>query len=249
MQLVGYSRTPEAGLTVATDGTVEHIPLERGRELAFELGERSCAGAVLDGTHQPCTSDEVPHCELHTDTWICARCRGTCLKDEMDCHQPHVVYLAIVAPDHVKVGVTKAHRIETRLHEQGADRGVTIHRVKNGRIAREIEAEIGEEVPERIPISAKIAGITREVDESAWETVQSSFDVRETYEPEYELAPTSPPIPDTLATGRVVGTKGRLVLLELGGSTYVTDLRDLVGHYVSETTAGPERQTGLGAFS
>ncbi len=248
MQIVGYDRTPDSALTVATEGELERVPLAPGASLDYALQGRHCAGAIVDGTHRPCGADEAPWCAVHTETWICARCRGTCLKDEMDCHVPHVVYLAIVAPDAVKVGVTTAERIETRLHEQGADRGVVIHEVENGRIAREIETEIGRELSERITVREKIRGLGHSVDESVWESSIAEYDPIHRYDPEYDLVTDGQPIPETMASGEVVGTKGRLVCFERGGSTYVTDLRDLVGHDVSEDDQDHERQAGLAAF-
>ena len=249
MQLVGYERTPNAALILAEAGRIDRVALEPDVELGFDLGGRRCAGDIEGETHRPCERTDTPWCPEHTDIWICARCRGTCLKAEMDCYEPHVVYLAIVAPAHIKVGVTRAERIETRLHEQGADRGAVIHRVANGRIAREIESELSARYPERIPIGAKIDGLTRSIDEQAWAAALANETSTTTIEPSYELSLATQPVPETLAAGRVVGTKGRLLVLEVGHTTYVTDLRQLVGHEVTRTASLPDRQTGLEAFS
>ena len=55
-------------------------------------------------------------------------------------------------------------------------------------------------------------------------------------------------VAETLASGRVRGTKGRVLILERDGTTYAVDLRDLVGHEV--TPGAPDRslQSSLGAF-
>lgn len=248
MQIVGYARTPDAALVVAEAGQITRIDLTSGEQIAYSLQERHCAGTIGDGGHRPCDREDVPWCPEHTETWVCARCRGTCLKDVMDCHDPHVVYLAIVAPDAVKVGVTKAHRIETRLHEQGADRGVVIHDVANGRIAREIETEIARDLPDRIPTAAKIAGLTQSIDEAVWASTVSGYEPIATYEPSYDLDIDDQPIQETLASGRIRGTKGRVVVFEAGGSMYVTDLRDLVGHRIVSGVEERNLQTGLGVF-
>lgn len=248
VQIVGYDRTPEPALVVASDGETDRIPLRPGTTLELGLNERHCAGTIEQGRHLPCEVPQTPWCPTHTETWVCARCRGTCLKDEMDCHVPHVVYLAIVAPNTIKVGVTAAERIETRLHEQGADRGAVIHRVENGRIAREIEAEMGHSLPERITIPQKIRGLGRQVDERAWHALLDDHEPIQEYELEYPIAVNAQPIPETLATGEILGVKGRLLLLVQGGSTYVTDLRDLVGHTAIEGRVDQPRQTGLQAF-
>lgn len=248
MQIVGYDRSPNPALVIADDGKLQQVPLAPGDTLEYPLGDRHCAGWTEDGRHHGCSEQSVPWCPDHTETWICARCRGTCLKDVMDCHDPHVVYLAIVAPDVAKVGVTKAHRIERRLSEQGADRGVVIHQVANGRIAREIEAEIAQELPERIRISQKIGGLSQTVDEAAWSELLAGFRPQERYEPSYDFDLDDQPIQETLARGTVRGVKGRLLLIENGGNTYVTDLRDLVGHDVATNPSDRALQSGLAAF-
>ena len=157
MQIVGYDAT-EGGLLVsdrdgAGDGAadragppestavpVEYVSLDPGADLDYRLGDRHCAGIVTDDGHRSCDDPDAPHCTDHTSTWVCARCTGSCLKDEMDCFDDHAVYLAAFAPDTFKVGVTKEWRLETRLREQGADRGAHLRTVENGKIAREIEA-------------------------------------------------------------------------------------------------------------
>lgn len=248
VQIVGYESTPDPSLLIAEDARVESIPLSPGRTLEFPLGDRQCAGSIDETRHITCGSASVPWCPEHTDTWICARCRGTCLKDVMDCHDPHVVYLAIVAPDAIKVGVTKAHRIERRLHEQGADRGVTIHEVANGRIAREIEADIANTHPERIRTSQKITGLSHRIDDTAWEDILERYEPIDTYHPEYDLDLDEQPIHETVAWGTVRGVKGRLLVLDAGGSTYVTDVRDLVGYHIAPDMSDHSLQSGLAAF-
>lgn len=249
MQIVGYEPTPEAALLVSDGGVLERMPLARGHELGLSLGERHCGGSVSGDEHRPCDRPDTPRCAEHTETWICARCRGECLKPTPNCRTEHVVYLAIVAPDHCKVGVTRAGRFHTRLHEQGADRGAMIHQVADGRIAREIEADLGEKLPERIPISAKIRGLTRTVDERSWSELLADHQPIEECHPSYSLELPGPPVPDTLASGRVCGTKGRLLLLAFGETTYVVDLRSLVGYRVVEGSPSTDLQAGLGAFS
>ncbi|GAB6862322.1 DUF2797 domain-containing protein [Haloplanus litoreus] len=248
MQIVGYDAT-DGGLLVSDgDGAVEYVSLDPGTELSYRLGDRHCAGVVVDDGHRPCDADETPHCHEHTSTWVCARCTGTCLKDEMDCFDDHAVYLAAFAPETFKVGVTKAWRLEIRLREQGADRGAHVRTVANGRIAREIEAELAAEIPDRVRVPTKRAGLARSVDEAAWETLLDGFDPLETLDLDYGLDLSERPVAETVATGRVRGTKGRLLVLDHAGSTYAVDLRDLVGYEV--VTGGTDRrlQSSLGAF-
>jgi hypothetical protein len=190
VQIVGYDvgvGEADPALLLAADGTVEPEPLRPGRRLHYALGRRRCAGAV-DGTeHRSCERSAVPRCPRHETTWICARCTGTCLKAEMDCHREHAVYVAAFAPATFKVGVTGRSDPEIRLREQGADRGAVIRRVENGRIAREIESKIASETAlvDSVRVPTKIAGMGRSVDEAAWERRLSAFDVERRYDLEY----------------------------------------------------------------
>ncbi|WP_248897538.1 DUF2797 domain-containing protein [Haloplanus halobius] len=253
MQLVGYDAT-DGGLLVsdtaadADGGTVEYVALNPGERIEYRLDDRHCAGVVTDDGHRPCAAADAPHCPAHTSTWVCARCTGTCLKDEMDCFDDHAVYLAAFAPATFKVGVTKAWRLETRLREQGADRAAHVRTVENGRIAREIESELAERIPDRVRVPAKIAGLGRAVDDAAWDALLDEFDPIERFDLGYGLDLADRPVAETIATGTVRGTKGRLLVLDHGGSTYAVDLRDLVGYEVTEGGTDRHLQSSLGAF-
>jgi hypothetical protein len=253
VQIVGYD-TGDGGLLVSdgkVDGAdVEYVALDPGTDLTYRLDDRHCAGVVTDEGHRPCDADEAPHCPAHTSTWVCARCTGTCLKDEMDCFDDHAIYLAAFAPNTFKVGVTKEWRLETRLREQGADRGAHVRTVENGRIAREIEAQLASEtgIPDRVRVPAKRAGLGRSVDEAAWRTLLDDFSPVETFDFDYGLDLSERPVAETIATGRVRGTKGRLLVLDHAGSTYAVDLRDLVGYEVIEGGTDRRLQSSLGAF-
>ena len=251
MQVVGYetgANDGEPALLVADSGAVDREPLVGGRSLAYTLGDRRCAGTTADGEHRPCHAKRGPYCETHTRTWVCARCTGTCLKPEMDCHEEHAVYLAAFAPDTFKVGVTKSWRLDVRLREQGADRGAHLYTVADGRIARRIEAGIAEGIPDRVGVPRKVRGFHRSVDDDAWRELLSGFDVIETASFDYGLSLAERPIPETLASGTVRGTKGRVLVVDRGGTTYAVDMRDLVGHEVSEGATERDLQSTLGAF-
>ncbi|MFB6304032.1 MAG: DUF2797 domain-containing protein [Haloferacaceae archaeon] len=229
-------------------GALDAIPLEPGARLTYALGPRRCAGAVHDGVHRPCGESAAPYCEVHRDTWVCAKCTGTCLKDEMDCYEAHAVYLAAFAPDLFKVGVTREARLETRLREQGADRGAHLRTVENGRVAREIEASLAERIPDHVRVGRKRAGLGRAVDAAAWRDLLGEFDPLETYDFDYGLDLDGTPVAETLATGTVRGTKGRLLVLDHGGTTYAVDVRDLVGHELESGGTDRDLQSSLRAF-
>ena len=249
MQIVGYKTSGRDATLVVSDGDeVEARPLEVGTDLSYSLGERHCAGAVDGDVHHACDRPAAPYCDQHASTWVCARCTGTCLKPEMDCHETHVVYLAAFAPDTFKVGVTKEWRLETRLCEQGADRGVRIHTVSDGRIAREIEAEIAHELVDRVRTPTKVDSLAADVDEHAWETLLEEYDVTERFSFEYGLELESRPVRETLLAGTVRGVKGRVVVIERGGTNYAVDLRDLVGYDLEVGETRRRLQSSLGSF-
>jgi hypothetical protein len=247
VQVVGY-QTPDAGVYVAEEGSVRFEQLESGREITWSLGERHCAGTVHEEEHVACENPDAPYCEHHQSTWVCARCTGTCLKDEMDCFDDHAIYLAAFAPAVFKVGVTKEWRLETRLREQGADRAAHIRTVENGRIAREIEAGLAADLTDRVRVPTKIAGLHRAVDDCAWTDLLAEFEPIETFTFDYGLDLGEQPVAETLASGTVVGSQGRVVVIENAGSTYAVDLRELVGYELEEGGTDRELQSSLGAF-
>ncbi|ADD06760.1 DUF2797 family protein [Natrialba magadii ATCC 43099] len=255
MQVVGYEPSGRGSALLLADGDadgddIEHRPLESGDELAYSLGERHCAGTIGEAGHIACDRSSAPYCEFHTSTWVCARCTGTCLKDEMDCYEEHAVYIAAFAPDTFKVGVTRSWRLETRLCEQGADRAAHVHTVSNGKIAREIEAEIATWLVDRVRTGPKVAALASSVDEDAWDDVLAEFEVIERFAFDYEFEPVleSRPVRETIASGTVRGVKGRILVVEKGGTTYAVDMRDLVGYELEDGETERELQSSLGSF-
>ncbi len=251
VQIVGYetgARESGPALVFAREGELERDPLSAGRTIDHALGERRCAGAVVEGVHRACSTPEAPYCEAHSRTWVCARCTGTCLKDEMDCFEEHAIYLAAFAPDRFKIGVTRAWRLDTRLREQGADRAAHLHTVSNGRIAREIESEIASEIGDSVRVPTKIRGLGESVDSESWADLLDGYDPIETFAFDYGLDLDDRPVRETIASGTVLGTKGRILVLERGGTTYVVDLRDLVGYEVGKGSVDRSLQSSLGAF-
>ncbi|PSP31217.1 DUF2797 domain-containing protein [Halobacteriales archaeon QH_10_67_22] len=250
MQIVGYDTgfdEPPVVL-VADDGSVEALTLEPGRRLSYTLGERHCAGAVDGETHHHCDRADAPYCDGHTDRWPCARCTGECSLPLESCHEEHAVYLAAFAPATFKVGVTRSWRLERRLREQGADRAAHLRTVEDGRLARRIEADIATDVGDRVRVPVKVRGFHRPADADAWESLVAEYDPIQRFAFEYGLDLADRPVAETLLSGTVRGVKGRVLVLDNGGSTYAVDLRDLVGHEVTEGDPGREIQSSLGAF-
>ncbi len=252
VQIVGYETGAGAeerpALLVDDGGSVSRETLRRGDELEYTLGDRHCAGTFDGSTHIACPRPDAPYCDVHTHTWVCARCTGTCLKDEMDCYEDHAIYLAAFAPRTFKVGVTRDWRLHTRLREQGADRAAHLNTVKNGRIARELEAEIAETFTDRVRVPTKIRTLDQSVDDAAWQDALSRFDPLDTFEFDYGFELKSAPVHETLASGTVLGTQGRVLVLERGGTAYATDMRDLVGYELERGATDRSLQASLGTF-
>jgi hypothetical protein len=245
----GVEGDPEPpALLIAEDGSVRREPLPSGHELAYALSERHCAGTHDGAIHDACPNPAAPRCEVHTTPWPCARCSGDCEKPIDACEEEHAVYLAAFAPDHVKVGVTRSWRLSARLREQGADRAAHLRTVSDGRIARRVERGLAESIPDRIPIEWKRRGLHLDVEASAWRGALSAFDPIETFDFAYGLDLRERPMAETLASGTVLGSQGRLLVLERAGSTYAVDLRDLVGHELREGGTDRDLQSSLGAF-
>jgi len=251
VQVVGYRARVEepAALVVATDGQVGTEPLARGEALSYTLGDRHCAGTVDDDRHIACDAETAPYCEVHTSRWPCARCRGDCSLPLESCEEEHAVYLAAFAPATFKIGVTRSWRLDRRLREQGADRAAHLRTVADGRIARQIEADIAAEIGDRVRVPTKIEGLHRSVDDAAWRDLLDRFEPIETFDFDYGLDLSERPIPETLLSGTVVGSQGRVLVVENGASTYAVDLRDLVGYECTEEPADRELQSSLGAFN
>jgi hypothetical protein len=143
--------------------------------------------------------------------------------------------------------VTRSWRLRQRLREQGADRGAHVHTVSDGRIARRLEADIAASVGDQVRIEQKVAGLHLAVEEGAWERLLDGHEVIERLDFDYGLGLASQPVPATSLAGRVRGTKGRLLVLDRGATTYAVDLRDLVGHAIAPGADG-DRQSSLAAF-
>lgn len=251
MQIVGYEPgTPDepAAIHVARNEVVETQPLNPGTVLEYGLDGRHCAGTVENGRHDSCDRDGAPYCDIHTSVWPCARCRGDCAMPLEACHEEHAIYLAAFEPARFKVGVTRSWRLETRLTEQGAKRAAHIRTVENGRTARQIESQIANDIPDRVDVGTKIAGLDSELDSNRWETLLEPYDRIETYTFEYGLSLGQQPIQTTSASGTVKGSRGRILLLEKGKTPYAVDLQSLVGFDVVEGKPDSERQTSLGGF-
>lgn len=250
VQIAGYRpRVDEpARLLVSHDGDVQEELLEPGVELTYTLEDRHCAGTIDDGTHVPCHNPTAPYCATHTDRWPCARCQGDCELPLPSCREEHAIYLAAFAPAEFKVGVTRSWRLETRLREQGADLAAHIRTVENGRIARQIEADIATSIGDSVRVDRKRRGLHQTVDTDAWETLLDDFEVLDRFDFDYGLELIDQPVAETLLSGMVRETKGRILVVERNGTAYGVDMRDLVGYEITQRESDRNLQASLGSF-
>jgi hypothetical protein len=164
------------------------------------------------------------------------------------CQEEHAIYLAAFPPAHFKVGVTRSWRLEDRLREQGARKAAHLRTVPDGRVARQIEAELAESIPDRVRVETKIGGLHRAVDDEAWTDLLARHEPIERFS--FEPCPrlSKQPVADTTLAGTVHCSIGRILVLEIGGTTYAVDLRDLVGYEISAGNPDRSRQASLGSF-
>lgn len=240
MQVVGYASSTD-GVYVAADGEVWQESLEPGRQLSWSLGERHCAGVVTDGSHERCEDPDAPYCSAHTEPRY----------DPATSDATHAVYLAAFAPSLFKVGITRRERLERRLREQGADRAAHVETVRDGRLARAREEAIDEtfsQLTQRVRVSQKLPGLHRSVEETGWRELLSAVEPIESFELGYGFELDEQPVVETLLSGTVRGVKGRILVIERGGTTYAVDTRQLVGYELTETADDRQLQSSLTAF-
>lgn len=240
MQVVGYRPSPEPALLLADGSSVERLDLVPGAELEYGLGERHCAGTIQNDHHVPCDHPTAPKCPRHERVFDESTLR--------DREGDHAVYLAAFAPATFKVGITRLERLETRLREQGADRGAHVFTVADGHIARDVEEDVGRELSQRVRVQTKLDGFGRPVDDAAWEALLDGYDPIERLALDYGFDLDRAPVTETMATGTIRGVQGRVLVLDREGTTYVVDLRDLVGHELTEGRGSRDRQSSFDSF-
>lgn len=136
--------------------------------------EKRCAGYfdVTINKYIPCddSSSIGRHemtcklCKAKNKFFYCVKCNGSECSERNNaiikyCSQPHYVYLAYFEKGIIKVGTAAAFRGRERLLEQGALYSYFIAKTPNGRIARNLESQIGhlEGVVTRVNRNHKIA--------------------------------------------------------------------------------------------
>ncbi|MGA3359458.1 MAG: DUF2797 domain-containing protein [Halobacteriota archaeon] len=208
MKIIGFSSLNK---TLLAYPSMELLPL--AHNLSLGVGRRTCIGRWQAGVYHPCDSVEIPACGSCREFNACAICTGTCLKDEKTCLEEHAVYIAMFRPDIFKIGVTKASRLTDRLRR---------------RRERELQKRYG--INGTVRHSQKMH-VDTELDWTAWEAMKAKMDVHDEIKLRYfDLPLWMRPLPvKDMLLGRVIGVKGRLVVLEKDGTLYGFDLNHILG--------------------
>lgn len=136
-------------------------------------------------------------------------------------------------PGIIKVGVSRAWRLEKRLREQGADRGFEIARLPDGELARKMERGLTAKYTDRLTFEDKIVPGNIEC---AIAEVRDNFEVMREYS--FEHFPREPwmkpiiirPGSGMSISGRLFGIKGQALVLEKHNTLYAINLDSLVGY-------------------
>ena len=242
MKIIGFSSLKE---TLLAYPSMELHPLSGN--LSFGIGRRTCIGKWKAGEYRSCDSEEVPVCGSCREFNACAICTGTCLKDEKTCLEEHAVYIAMFRPDIFKIGVTKASRLNDRLREQGADVAAVVDYVVDGELARRRERELQKRygIKGTVRHSQKML-VDTELDWAAWDAMKAKTDIDDETKLRYFDLPLwmRPLQVKNMLLGRVIGVKGRLVVLEKDATLYGFDLNDILGAEVFPV-ASSKRQISL----
>ena len=235
MRIIGYSSLDKTLIVSPGSQTAEPQALDISSDVALTLGRRGCVGRWEGGTHVPCDSDVAPSCDRCGDAAAdpCVACRGVCRKPEKTCFEEHSVYLAVFAPGAVKVGVSRARRLEARLAEQGAGAGCEIARLPDGEAARRLEASLRAQYPDRMTFEEKLAA--GPVD-AVLEAIQGRHEVIRALR--FRHFPRDPwmrpivvrPREGLTISGRTFGVRGQALVLEKLGSLYAVNLDSLAGY-------------------
>ena len=227
MKIIGFSPLNK---TLLAYPSMELLPLSGS--LSLGIGRRTCIGTWQAGVYRPCDSEEVPVCGSCQQFNACAICTGTCLKDEKTCLEEHAVYVAMFRPDIFKIGVTKASRLDDRLREQGADVAAVADYVADGELARRCERELQKRygIKGTVRHSQKML-VDTELDWAAWDAMKAKMDIDDETKLRYFDLPLwmRPLQVKDMLLGRVIGVKGRLVVLEKDATLYGFDLNDILG--------------------
>jgi hypothetical protein len=245
-------RVPIAGFRFSYRARPDMARVCLGHRL--EEGDAVCGKPVQTGTKtcRPCAIESALFAsDLHHAH---TRQPSGTLADHLD--QPNVLYLAGFGDGSIKVGTSVAHRVETRLLEQGARSARIVASTEDGVTVRVLEDLITEtlEIAQTVSVARKLKGLTDPKPDSESTEQLNAFEARtrrflddvEGWKP-LEESWSNPIVGDRKWRGVFAyprdlgagahdliagGAVGRIALLsrpEPGADRFVADLRQLYG--------------------
>jgi len=274
-----------SGLTIRNkDHELEFFELARGTQIAWTLkGPRMCIGRISTNRRLvPCPLSRLvikgtkcQECAAMDTFDPCIRCTGHQCGADADrrdaCRESdYIVYLAVFSDRSLKVGVSSKSRVMTRWVEQGADFAGVLSELKDGKIARRLESDIGKHPA----VQTAVSGYQKRnslLESSTLEEASSIVEdflrkiprdprfqdvILENLLPHYclENLDTKPmPWPEGNQSvagqellGEVVGVKGALLVTRIGYAYRLISLKRLIGHTLVEGISEPiNSQSGL----
>ncbi|MCD1295651.1 DUF2797 domain-containing protein [Methanocella sp. CWC-04] len=250
MRIIGYSSIDKSLIVYPR---LKEIDISN--DIAMVLKERGCAGRWAGDQYIPCESHDHPYCSRCAAPDPCIICKGECLKSIKTCCIEHSVYLAVFAPDILKVGVSKTHRLETRLKEQGADIGFEIVRLPDGELARRREQTMAQSIRDKVSYKDKLNGISKRVSERLLQDIYRDYDAERVmsfkyFRDEIRMKPILiEPKEEMAISGKVLGIKGQVLVIEKRNTVYAVNLDDLIGYDMEPGKGSINLQSSLFEFS
>ncbi len=290
MHVVGVTWKPEdkgfhSGLTIRdTDNNLVFTPFQKGEQVAWTVkGPKRCIGRVIEERRLiacPLSSMVIKgakclECSALDSFDPCIRCTGfQCLADSLrreECRtSDYIIYLAVFSNGNLKVGVSSKRRTRIRWVEQGAEYAGILTEVRDGKIARRIEHDIGKHPSVTMAVSGhqKKSSLLNSIDLEDANQIVSEFlsslpedsqyteVILENLTPHYLLDEVdAEPLPwpegnqsiiDQQLLGEVVGMKGALLVTRIGHAYRMTSLKRLIGYTIEEGISKPiDSQSGL----
>ena len=278
MHIVRVTWKPEgtgfhSGFTIRkSDSKLEFHSLEKGMQIAWTVkGPKLCIGRVSEKRHLiACPLNSIVlkwskclECSALDTFDPCIRCTGhQCLADSIrrgECESSdYIVYLALFSDGTLKVGVSSKRRPRVRWVEQGADYAGILTEIRDGKVARRIEHDIGKHPAVALAVSGyqKKNSLMTSLHHEAANQIVADFlgslpDDSQFKEVELEDLTThyslgeldADPLPwpegtqsvvDQQLLGDVMGMKGALLVTGIGHAYRVISLKKLIGYTIEE---------------
>ncbi len=264
MQVTGFKWKKDSGqwqpYFLISNGDSHRLPLWSA-PLSITLGEKSCIGRYVGGSHVPCPDNArtaamiCDKCKEQDDFFFCIECKGDDCKNHKQrgsCEKENYVMYLASFDVLLKVGISREARFYERLIEQGADFGTKIARVKDGMYVRKMEQAVSKylkcsdridgEVKQELlfgdPNASTIAVVkaVAKLKDAHWDfPIQHEiYDFRSYYRlAEIGSKPKKLQIAEGKEVrGRVVATKGNIVVVRNSDGFFSFDARRAVGREI-----------------